>query len=156
MRVIKQIVNNFLLFSILVSFMLSTSGFVITRHVCKHHSTEIELCEVGGECCKIEKEVTQTASCCSTEKDSDNDKSDECCQFEKTYFRLSENFVLSEKSNFSKETLLYSNCALKNVITNAAEINLPVFHPNDAEQEKIPKPKKYLLFHQIKVEPPLI
>lgn len=156
MRVIKESIKNILLLGILASFLLSTSGFVVTRHICSHHSTEIVLGEVTDGCCEIEKAEAIKASCCSIEKISNKEKSDNCCQFEKTYIRLSENFISSEKTNFNKETQLYSTCALNTVIPATDELSLPGKETKSLEKEKIPKVKKHILFHQVKVEPPLI
>jgi len=156
MRVIKTTLKNFLLLSALASFLLSTSGFVVTRHICSHHDTEIVLGEVSDDCCELEKAETKTASCCSAERVLTKEKTSGCCQFEKTYIRLSENFISSEKPDFSKETQLYSTSALNTVIPATDELSIPDKEAKSLDQEKIPKVKKHLLFHQVKVEPPLI
>ncbi|HEY9115766.1 MAG TPA: hypothetical protein VIN10_13790 [Bacteroidales bacterium] len=156
MRVIKEIIKNIVLVGILASFLLSTSGFVVTRHICSHHETETILGDVVEDYCKIENELEQTASCCNSKKVISKEKSDNCCQFEKTYIRLSENFISSEKPDFSKETQLYSTCALNTVIPATDKLSIPDKEAKSLEQEKIPKVKKHLLFHQVKVEPPLI
>jgi len=156
MRVIKETLKNILLVGILASFLMSTSGFVVTRHICSHHSTEIVLGEVTDGCCEVEKIETIKTSCCSAENISSNEKSDECCQFEQTYIRLSENFISSERPDFRKEIQVFSNCTLNEFIPTADEVTLPVKETIYFSQEKIPKAKIYLHFHQIKVEPPLV
>ena len=155
MRVIKKIIKNFLLLSALFSFVLSTSGFVITRHICSHHSTEIVLGEVTEGCCAMEKEEVEP-SCCSPKKTVINHVEDDCCQFDKNYIRLSENFVSSENDDFIKQIQVFSLFTLNEVISSTDEFSLPVRQSNNFALEKIPKPRKYLLFHQVKVEPPLI
>lgn len=156
MRVIKTTLKNILLLSALASFLLSTSGFVVTRHICSHHATEVVLGEVTDGCCEIEKAEAIKASCCSSERVLTKEKASGCCQFEKTYIRLSENFISSEKPVFSKETQLYSTCALNTVIPATDELSLPDKETKSLEKESIPKVKKHILFHQVKVEPPLI
>lgn len=156
MRVIKETLKNIVFVGILASFLLSTSGFVVTRHICSHHETEIVLGEVTEGCCEYEKAETKSASCCSAERVLTKEKTTGCCQFEKTYIRLAENFISSEKTDFSKETQLYSTCALNTVIPATYELSIPDKETKSIEQEKIPKVKKHLLFHQVKVEPPLI
>ena len=156
MRVIKEIIKNILLLAVLSSFLLSTSGFVITRHICSHHSAETLIGDVSSDgCCEMEKAEAKT-SCCSAKTETSSCTKEECCQFEKNYIRLSETFIISEKDAFSKKTQLTSCATLKDISPVTDKSSLPDKQTYNAEKEKKPKAKKYLLFHQVKVEPPLI
>lgn len=156
MRIIKESIKNIFLAGILASFLLSTSGFVVTRHICSHHPTEIVLGEVTDGCCEMEKMEAPKTSCCNSKEASVKEDSKGCCQFEQTYIRLYENYISSEKTDFNKETQLYSTCALNTVVPATDELTLPKKETKNLEQEKIPKVKKHILYHQVKVEPPLI
>jgi hypothetical protein len=156
MRVIKEAIKNILLAGILVSFLLSTSGFVVTRHICKHHPTEIVLGEVTDGCCEMEKTEAPKTSCCSSQKASVKQDSKGCCQFEKNYIRLSENFISSEKPDFSNDIQVMANCNLKEIIPSSDEILFSVKESKNPSLENTPKVRAHILFHQVKVEPPLI
>lgn len=156
MRFIRGLIKNILLLAVLSSFLMSTSGFVITRHICSHHSAETIIGDVSSDgCCEIEKAEAKT-TCCVVKTETASCKTDECCRFEKNYVRLSETFITSEKTDFSKKTQPTSYATLKDMAPVAKTASLPEKEIYNAEQEKKPKAKKYLLFHQVKVEPPLL
>lgn len=141
--------------SILLCFMLSTSGFVITRYICSHHATVIILGDFSDECCGTEA-VKNTFSCIPVKVNHCSTNKDKCCQIEKTYIRLAENFLSSENNEFTKEIKGYSASTSGEILPKADGLQFSGQHSNDITQGKIPRPKKYLLYHQVKVDPPLI
>jgi len=155
LQIIQKTIKNILLFAVLISFVLSTSGFIVTRHICSHDSSEIVFGEISDGCCELEKIETEY-SCCSPEKVADKNNEGDCCQFDKNYVRLSENFISSEKSDFGKKIQLCCLTAITKVISTQDEVSFPDKVNHTFSQEKIPKTKKYLLYHQVKVEPPLL
>ena len=139
----------------MLSFLLSTSGFVITRHFCSHHSSEIVLGEFSDECCELEK-VDVKKSCCESKNIAVKHSSDDCCQFEKNYIRLSVNYISSEKENYCQVMNAQTIHSVFDIFQPDETVKIPSQKIENHALEKIPKAKKYLLFHQVKVEPPLI
>ena len=155
MRLINKIIEKLSLLVLLASFMVSTTGFTFSTHTCSHNNEQAAIV-ADANCCTVPepKPVEKTDECCKTSCCELEKPEDDCCTFDVTYYRLTEYYIQNsiDEQKLNCEPIEIEKFDVVRNETGDSDVILR----NDFSQEKIPKPKRYLLFHQVKLEPPLI
>jgi hypothetical protein len=155
MQLNSKIVQYVGLVTILVSFLISTTGFTYSSHHCLHDKNVTELVTESDDCCSISEQLPVedvdeccTSSCCDTEN-----TGKDCCTITTSYHKLSDYFLVVYTDESQQEiSPLVLKILVESSFDESANNNTM---PDNSSKEKIPKLKKYLLYHQVKLDPPL-
>jgi hypothetical protein len=153
MRQIKNILVKLFAFITVLAFLLTTSGFTLHKHTCNHHEVQVSISQID-DCCVVE-EVKVEASCCEvvTQCSTSKDESD-CCESDQSYYKLSNWYVQSDQQEVnldcSQQVIININQEILETKKDLQET------PDFNTHKKKPDRRKYLLFQQVKLDPPLI
>jgi len=154
---IKNILSTVFILLIMASFLVSTTGFTFYTHNCAHHDTVKTIDSDKNSCCSSKEEVTkpEPERCCSTKQCSTIDDHSNCCKVEISYYRLSEWFtsVDTEKTQLVCKII---NLKIDAQLASHEAEQSKIVYKIDSSPDPVPKLPKYLLFRQVKLEPPLI
>ena len=157
MRILKNILSTILAQFIMFALVVSTTGFTFYTHNCAHHDMVKTIVSDKNSCCSSKEEVTkpEPARCCSTNQCSTIDDHSNCCNVEISYYRLSEWFtsVDTEKTQLVCKII---NLKIDAQLASHEAEQSKIVYKIDSSPDPVPKLPKYLLFRQVKLEPPLI
>jgi hypothetical protein len=96
----------------MLSFVVSTTGFMSYTHNCQHHESESSLLKDNQACCATDENtiINDNNSCCQTSVCKTDQDQTSCCSEEINYYRLSEWFTSpdSQKKQIVFKKVFYS------------------------------------------------
>lgn len=155
---LKNILSKLLSLLVLSTFLISTTGFTSFEHHCTHHETVSTVLPESDGCCstaKVIEDVRDDNCCpdkhCGTEEDYSN-----CCTDELSYHRLSEWFTPTdtERDNLTCKTIFLMKDP--EVVQQKTDPDIKVVKRNHEIHQFSSSPPKYIIYHQFKLDPPLI
>ena len=162
MRLISKIASYILVIITALTFLISTTGFTFYTHECTHHDSQSGIIALDECCSKIVEELSvESQSCCGTSMTSESasncssiDKNSNCCETDLNYYRLSEWFL--ESNDEQSTTVCYANeIEVAGSKLDGTNSKIPVI-PKVNPVKKKPKQPLFRLYHQVKIDPPLI
>lgn len=151
----KKLIKNILVLFVGIMFVISSSGFSIYQHHCnKCNSSEISLFIKNFDCNHNHKACNKTENTCHASKK--NHLEHNCCKTQKSFFKIKSDF---EKPKINKSIIRIANTLP--IIKCFFDVNIEIkkIKPKLKPNFKIPiisGEKLVCLFHQQKIQPPLL
>lgn len=154
----KKILSNTLILLTTAAFVISTTGFTTFKHQCTHHETVNMVLPINDDCCSSDEMIVnkkKVENCCSDMHCGTEENHSSCCTDEMSYHRLSDWYTLvdSEKITLPFRAIILTK-NLKEIPQEPESVK--EWELNHETLIKFSFPPKYLLYSQIKLDPPLI
>jgi hypothetical protein len=153
MQQIKNILLKLFAVITVLAFILTTSGFTLHKHTCSHHEAQLSISQID-DCC-VADEVKVEVDCCKVVAQcSNNEDEADCCESDQSYHKLSNWYVQSyqQEVNLDCNQQIIIKIDQQVIETKENYQKTPDFNTH----KKKPDRRKYRLFHQVKLDPPLI